>query len=229
MDSSPTPATTGPCVRAESKGGGALGSLSSPLRHLCFPVTHYGGSQQQTGAEVWLRGATGPGPPTQAAVTTHPAPPCLLEGTAPPLGPWASPGAHSLSPPEQTVSQETSSPVRAPHGSGSFAHARGPAGLSPETAALAGSAMGLAHAGPSGDSEPWLPPAQAGCQLHPRGAAHQADRRAGCLPPPPVQAPRPPRGHVPHRGSRAGRALDTGDAPRPGMGPPDFSSQAHPT
>ena len=33
LDSSPTPAATGPCVRAESKGGGAMGSLSSPLSH----------------------------------------------------------------------------------------------------------------------------------------------------------------------------------------------------
>lgn len=109
-DSNPTPAAIGPCVRAERKGGGALGSLSSPLCHLCLPVTCYVGSKQRTGAEVWLRRATGPGPPPQAAVTAHPAPPCLLEGRAPPLGPWASPGAHSLSPPEQTVSQETSSP-----------------------------------------------------------------------------------------------------------------------
>lgn len=30
-------------------------------------------------------------------------------------------------------------------------------------------------------------------------------------------------------GGGAGKALDTGDAPRPGMGPPNSSSQAHPT
>lgn len=84
-DSSPTPAAVGPCVRAELKGGGASGSLSSPRRHLCLPVTHYAGSEQQMGAEVWLRETTGPGPPTQAAVTACPAP-------------LPSPGRHSPSP-----------------------------------------------------------------------------------------------------------------------------------
>ena len=64
--------------------------------------------------------------------------PPLLEGTAPPLGPWASPGVHSLSPAEPRDKLL----VCVPWGSGSFAHARGPAWLSLKTSAQAGSPWG---------------------------------------------------------------------------------------
>ena len=145
--------------RAEGHRGPPSQLLSErPRHHLCLPITRCAGSGQQTGAEVWLRrGHRSPAPyaGSCASGSPHALPhPHLLEGTAPPLGPWASLGVHSLSPAEPGDKL----PVCAPWGYGSFAHARGPARLSPKTAAQAGSAMGLDHAGPSGEGDPGLHP-----------------------------------------------------------------------
>lgn len=126
-------------------------------------------------------------------LAARPAPPHLLEGTALPLGPWASRGVHSLSPAEPGDKL----PVCAPWGYGSFAHARGPARLSPKTAAQAGSAMGLDHAGPLGEGDPGLHPqtrlstgSTPTAQLTKQTAGH------GPSPPPPVPARRPSSGVV---------------------------------
>lgn len=87
--------------RAEGHRGPPSQLLSErPRHHLCLPITRCAGSGQQTGAEVWLRrGHRSPAPyaGSRASGSPHALPhPHLLEGTAPPLGPWASLGVHSF-------------------------------------------------------------------------------------------------------------------------------------
>lgn len=207
-------------------------SLSTPWHHLCLPVTCCAGSGQRKGAEVWLRGHLSQ-PPTQAAVPQAHRSPCPtpLSWKAQPL-PWV----HGL-PRESTLfcqlSQETSS--------SSVCHGVLDPSPTPEDR-------------PGSHSRLQLRLALHGAR--PQGARERVTQgftpRPGCLPAPPpgrsspsipqgrVPRPHPPCRHVappqvsyppPWQRGRQGvgpaGTLNKGDAPRPVMGPPNFSSQAH--